>query len=242
MDDSSAERLEHLRPTPVPLHLSVNVTDDWLEAIEFGAVVDGRPPAQLVEVSDDIRYVLRSARGPVAGFTVHRFSKLDIDEVDHVIFGGPRFFVPLLGLDDASLGEVLLAARARFEVSTADVCFFMLALACAEDEGDLEAAAGHWLSCTEAGDMRGHFGLGYTLYDLGRHREAYGHLRRYTELAPHNSWAWLWLGRAAEAVGEFDEARAAYRRAIRREREGSFRTDALERLKALNHRTDASST
>ena len=48
---------------------------------------------------------------------------------------------------------------------------------------------------------RGHFGLGYTLYDLGRHREAYSHLRRYTELAPHNSWAWLWLGRAAARRG-----------------------------------------
>ncbi len=62
--------------------------------------------------------------------------------------------------------------------------------------------------------MRGLFGLGYTMYDLGRHREAYSHLRRYTELAPHNSWAWLWLGRAAEGVGEYDEARAAYRRAL----------------------------
>jgi hypothetical protein len=234
--DSPSARLSLLRPTPTPLHLSVNVTDDWIEAIEFGAVVDGRPPSQLVEISDDIRYVLRSARGPVAGFTVHRFSRVDLDDVADDIFGEPRFFVPLLGLDRASLGEVVLAARARFEVSTADVCFFMLALACAEDEGDLEGAAGHWLSCVESGDMRGHFGLGYTLYDLGRHREAYGHLRRYTELAPHNSWAWLWLGRAADGIGEIDEARSAYRRAIRREREGSFRTDALERLKALEKR------
>ena len=88
--------------------------------------------------------------------------------------------------------------------------------------------------------MRGHFGLGYTLHDLGRHRTAYGHLRRYTELAPHNSWAWLWLGRSAEAVGELDEARAAYRRAIRREREGSFRTDAPERLRALDQRKSSS--
>ena len=57
--------------------------------------------------------------------------------------------------------------RARAStVSTADVCFFMLALSCAEEDGDLEAAAGHWLSCVEAGDMRGLFGLGYTLFDL----------------------------------------------------------------------------
>ena len=225
-----------LRPTPIPLHLSVNVTDDWLEAVEFGSVVDGRPETQLVEISPDVRFVLRSARGPVAGFTVHRFTKLDVDTLGEHAFDGPRFSIPLLGMDQATIGEVILAARARFEVSTADVCFFMLALACAEDEGDLDGAAGHWLSCVEAGDMRGHFGLGYTLYDLGRFRESYGHLRRYTELAPHNSWSWLWLGRAAEAIGELDEARSAYRRAIRREREGSFRTDAPERLRELERR------
>jgi hypothetical protein len=235
--DAPDSRLHLLRPTPIPLHLSVNVTDDWLEAIEFGAVVDGRPSSQLIEVSPDVRFVLRSGRGPVAGFTVHRFSQVDVDDLGDAAFGDPRFSVPLLGLDSASIGEVILAARARFDVSTADVCFFMLALACAEDEGDLEAAAGHWLSCVESGDMRGHFGLGYTLYDLGRHREAYSHLRRYTELAPHNSWAWLWLGRAAEAVGEVDEAMQAYRRAIRREREGSFRTDAPERLRELERRS-----
>jgi hypothetical protein len=239
--DHSPNRLTDLRPTQIPLHLSVNATDDWLEAIEFGSVVDGRPSAQLIEISEDVRYVLRSSRGPVCGFTVHRYTKVDLDSLEADVFEGPRFSVPLLGLDRASLGEVVLAARARFDVSTADVCFFMLALSCAEEEGDLEAAAGHWLSCVEAGDMRGLFGLGYTLYDLGRYHDAYGHLRRYTELAPHNSWAWLWLGRAAEGIGELDEARAAYRRAIRREREGSFRTDALERLRALERRgaTDA---
>jgi hypothetical protein len=229
-------RLSLLRPTPIPLHLSVNVTDDWLEAVEYGAVIDGRPSSQLVEVTPDVRYVLRSARGPVAGFTVHGFSRVDLDELGPAAFGDPRFTVPLLGLDRVSLGEVVLAVRSRFELSTADVCFFTLALSAAEEDGDLEAAAGHWLSCVEAGDMRGHFGLGYTLYDLGRHREAYGHLRRYTELAPHNSWSWLWLGRAAEAIGELEEARSAYRRAIRREREGSFRTDAPERLRELERR------
>jgi hypothetical protein len=241
MDAPDLHRLHLLRPTATPLHLSVNVTDDWLEAIEFGAVVDGRPSSQLIELSADVRFVLRTARGPIAGFTVHHFMDADVDALGDAAFGDPRFSVPLLGLDAASIGEVILAARGRFDVSTADVCFFMLALASAEDEGDLEAAAGHWLSCVEAGDMRGHFGLGYTLYDLGRTREAYSHLRRYTELAPHNSWAWLWLGRAAEAVGELDEAKQAYRRAIRREREGSFRTDAPERLRDLEQRSSGES-
>src|SRR3954453_22365680 len=220
MDRDSLTRLHLLRPTPVPLHVSVNVTDDWLEAVEFGAVVDARPSSQRIEISPDVRFVLRSARGPISGFTVHRFSTLDVDDLGDSAFGDPRFSVPLLGMDSASIGEVILAARARFEVSTADVCFFMLALACAEDEGDLEAAAGHWLSCVESGDMRGLFGLGYTLYDLQRYVEAYPPLRRYTELAAHNSWAWLWLGRTCEALGELEEAADAYRAAVRREREG----------------------
>jgi hypothetical protein len=226
MDES---RISGLKPTALPLHVSVSVSDDWIEAIEFGAVVDGRPEGQRIELAPDARLVLRTARGPIAGFTVHNYSTIDVDP----LFGGPEFHVPVLGLERATVGEVVLVARARFEVSTADVCFFTLALACAEEDGDLEAAVGHWLSCVESGDMRGLFGLGYTLFDLERYHEAYTHLRRYSELAPHNSWSWLWLGRTAEALGEADEACSAYRRAIRREREGSFRTDAPERLRAL---------
>lgn len=231
------QHLDQLFATPVPLHLSVNVTDDWLEAVAFGSVIDGRPPAQTVELSSDVRYVLSADDGPVCGFSVHGYTNVDLDALN--AFDGPRFSVPVLGLDDASLGEVVLAARGRFAVSTADVCFFALALTSAEDDDDLEAAAGHWLSCAEAGDMRGLFGVGYTLFDLDRPREAYSHLRRYTEIAPYNSWAWLWLGRAAEALAEFDEAGDAYRTAIRRQREGSFRTDAAKRLRALEKRSAA---
>lgn len=230
-------RLARLETTPIPLHLSVNVTDDWLEAIEFGQVIDGRPPEQLVELSPQVRYVLRSADGPVCGLAVHGYSSADLDALG--AFGGPRFSVPLLGLDGATLGEVVLAARGRFDVSTADVCFFSLALQCADDEHDLEAAAGHWLSCAEAGDMRGLFGAGYTLFDLNRVPEAYCYLRRYAELAAHNSWAWLWYGRAAEALGEYGEAASAYRTAVRRQREGSFKTDAAKRLRALERREAA---
>ena len=59
-----------------------------------------------------------------------------------------------------------------------------------------------------------HFGLGYTLYDLGRYRESYRHLRYYAGLGPAAPWNWCWLGKAAEAMGERGEARAAYLRAI----------------------------
>ncbi len=222
--------------TRVPLHLSVNVDDEWLEAIEFGQVVDGRSDAQLCVISDDVRLVLGGPAGPVVGFTVHRYAGLDLEALEPLAFGGPRFSIPALGLDRASLGEAVLAVRSRFDEPTADVRFFNRALQFAEDEGDLESAAFNWRACLQAGDMRGHFGLGYTYFDLGRHGESYDHLRRYTELAPDNAWAWLWLGRAAEALGELDEARTAYRTALRREREGSFRTDALERLDELDRR------
>jgi hypothetical protein len=228
-----------LEATRIPLHLAVNVDEGWIEAIEFGQVVDGRPEDQLSLVTEDVRLVRRSANGEVVGFTVLHYLTTDLDQLGELAFDGPRFSVPALGLDAASIGEVVLAVRGRIVESTADVQFFAAALRSAEDEGDLIAAAASWRNCLQAGDMRGHFGLGYTLYDLGSVREAYDHLRRYSELAPHNSWSWLWLGRAAEAIGEVAEAGEAYRSAIRREREGSFRTDALERLRDLDARGQA---
>lgn len=233
--------LELPRPTCSPLHLSVNATEGWLEAIEYGEVVDGRLAESFVELTPDVRFVLRGPHGPVIGFVVRGFAEVDFDALGPIAFAaGPRFSVPVLGLGAGSLGEVVLAARGRFTASTADVRSFDRALRCAE-EGDLDAAAGHWLSCLEAGDMRGMFGLGYTLFDLGRPVEAYTHLRRYSELAPHNSWAWLWLGRTCEALAEREEAVAAYRTAIRCERDGSFRTDARHRLRDLERGGEARS-
>jgi hypothetical protein len=52
----------------------------------------------------------------------------------------------------------------------------------------------------------------------------------YTELTPRNSWAWHWRGQAAEAMGDLAEAKGCFRRAVRAEDEGSFETDADERL------------
>ena len=47
-----------------------------------------------------------------------------------------------------------------------------------------EKALNVWRCCLEAGDSMAHFAIGYTLYELERYREAYGHLRHYAELAP----------------------------------------------------------
>ena len=74
-----------------------------------------------------------------------------------------------------------------------------------------------------------------TLYDLGRHKEAYRHLRHYTEIAPRLSWGWCWRGKAAHAIGESDEARSDYLRAIDLEHEGGEETDATELLADLDH-------
>ncbi len=72
-----------------------------------------------------------------------------------------------------------------------------------------------------------HYSLGYTLYELGRYRGAYRHLRAYTELVSVDGWAWCWLGKACEAMGDKEEARSTYSKAI--ELDGDH-TDAPELL------------
>ena len=79
-----------------------------------------------------------------------------------------------------------------------------------------------------------HYGLGYTLYELERYHEAYRHLRAYTELVPADGWAWCWLGKACEGMGELEEARSTYEKAI--ELDGD-ETDAPELLVNLLDRT-----
>ncbi len=110
--------------------------------------------------------------------------------------------------------------------ATVDAAHFHAAIA----EDDPSEAASLWRMALDAGDMKAHFGLGYTLCELGEHRRAYAHLRRYTELVPTNGWAWSWLGQACEGIGRLPEARAAYVRAI--EADGD-ETDAAERLENL---------
>src|SRR5581483_2783893 len=103
-----------------------------------------------------------------------------------------------------------VAARAHFggEPSMNRVYFN----AAAAEEG--QDALKLWRACLETGDSMAHFALGYTLLELGCDHEAYGHLRHYVELAPAGSWNWCWFGRAAQAIGELEEARKAYQRAI----------------------------
>ena len=78
-----------------------------------------------------------------------------------------------------------------------------------------------------------HFALGYTLYEEGRPHEAYRHLRYYVGIAPAQPWNHVWLGKAAAAIGELDEARAAYERAIELTADGGMETDAPSLLAEL---------
>ena len=130
----------------------------------------------------------------------------------------------------ASAGETILATRALLGDQPSINRVYFNEAAGADDPDDALAL---WICCLEAGDAMGHFGIGYTLYELQRYQEAYRHLRHYTEIAPCGSWNWCWFGRAAEAVGELAEARRAYERAIELEAQDSYETDAADRLAKL---------
>ena len=203
---------------------------DWLIALEFGRIDDGQPSDCWRGASEHIGFLLDEPGGHEVGFKITELTNFDEEARDVAeVWNGPRFHVPQLGLAAASVGETVLAARALFgENPTINRLYFSHGVAA---EG--EEALGYWLSCLEAGDCMAHFALGYTLYGLGRFHEAYRHLRYYAELAPAGSWNWCWYGKAAQAMGEFDEARAAYRRAIELEHTDQL-TDAADLLSEMD--------
>ena len=94
-------------------------------------------------------------------------------------------------------GEIIIAARTYFGSLPSINRFWFNAAVNREDEQALPV----WQTCLESGDSMAHFALGYTLFELGRFHEAYGHLRYYTDLAPAQPWVWCWFGKAAEAPG-----------------------------------------
>ena len=228
--------------TPVPLHLSVDPWWDLLTALAYGRVDDGLPPEQVVVVDEEPRVrIVLDAPGSNVAIGFHALGPHDIDVASltsPVLWSGPRFDVPALALTGASPAEILLAVQRRFKAGepTADAMHFHAALQHgAGDDGptDLEGLLEQWRLALEAGETKALFGLGYTLVEAGRPREAYDVLRRYTELTPHNAWAWCWFGRACVELGEDAEARHAFERAVACERAGSFETDAAELLDDL---------
>ncbi len=223
--------MEEQRTHPIPLFINHIAGLDWLVALEYGTVDDGQPKANWRGVSEQLGYLCSWPGGPEIGFKVCGFSSFDPEDPQLAeIWSGPRFHAPTLGLRHASTGEIALAVRAF--VRGQDTINRYLFNRAVDSHG--ERAAFYWRACLQAGDMMAHFGLGYTLVELGRHREAYRHLRAYVEIVPDNAWNWCWLGKACEGMGELSEARSAYRRAIELEEAGGDETDARESLKRLD--------
>src|SRR5205085_3577352 len=102
------------KSTRVPLHLSVNLFEDYLSAIEFGAVSDLKPADEIIEIGEDFRFLTRSPGGPINGFEVKELADFDLDVEGEVLCAGPRFAVPALGLKQATPAEIIIAARATF--------------------------------------------------------------------------------------------------------------------------------
>jgi tetratricopeptide (TPR) repeat protein len=184
-------------------------------------------------VNDSFGFLCEEPGGREVGFKVLGYSEFDPEATDVTeIWEGSRFNVPVLGLPSASAGEIVLAARALFgTASSINRKFFDAATSVEGTE-----ALALWLACLQSGDAMAHFGLGYTLHELGRYSEAYRHLRHYTEIAPCGSWNWCWFGKAARDIGEIAEARRAFDRAIELERQGDQPTDAAELLAELEDR------
>lgn len=203
---------------------------DFLSALEFGRVADGQHRGCWRPVDERFAYFVPRRKRHPRGFHIQQLDEFDpfAPEVE-AIWNPPRFRAPLLGLESATAGEIVVAALAHLgDEPTVNRVYFGSATHKTGEE-----ALGLWRCCLEAGDCMAHFAIGYTLLELGRDREAYAHLRHYTELAPYGPWNWCWFGRAAAAIGERAEAERAFRRALELTARGGPPTDAAERLSQL---------
>lgn len=226
--------MEYAAAHPLPrLYISVAADYDWLTAIEFGHVDDGQPSENWAGVCDEFRYLhLGPAdRSPAIGFKVLGISDFDPeDEEVREIWDEPHFDAPQLGLRDVAAGEIVVATKSLYGTQRRSLNRQIF-----DDAVDLSGpqALAAWTACLQAGDCMAHFALGYTLLEFGRNHEAYRHLRYYAEIAPAMPWSHCWLGRAAAAIGELGEARAAYERAIELTAAGGPETDAPKLLENM---------
>lgn len=234
------------------LRISYDADGDVLRGLVPGEVFDGHLDDEtecvvvFVEEDEDgeqdedeeivfgVWSYFRGAGGPRIGFSaIGALTYESPEDWDDSLWDSPRFDVPTLALVDASVGEILLAARMTLRGSTPDQIEFDIAVAAGEKSA-WEAAESAWRACLACGEMKAHYGLGYTLVELDRPREGFGHLMAYTRICPRNAWAWCWRGRAAVEMGERDEARRCYQQAIRCEEAGSYETDASHFLARLD--------
>jgi tetratricopeptide (TPR) repeat protein len=214
----------------VPALLSLAPWKELLEITEYGKVWDGQPADGVRELDERIGLLLEGER--VVAAAVTQPFEIDATAIPS-LWEAPRFVVPTLGPEELCLGEILLLVQARYrpDEPTNDALHFQAAIEAQHENPEL--ALSMFKLALEAGDMKGHYGAGYTLLGQGMEREAAEHLCIYTRLTPFNAWAWCWLGKAQAALGEPTAARASYERAIEAEATGGFETDAAELLDLL---------
>jgi tetratricopeptide (TPR) repeat protein len=221
------------------LYISHVADYDWLTALEFGRVDDGQPSERWNPVGRHFAYLHAGPPRdtPAVGFKVVDFSEFEIEDPGYArIWEPPHFEAPQLGLPAATAGEILLAARSLYgDGPSYNRVIFDSAVVL-----DGVRALRAWTACLHAGDAMAHFALGYTLFELGRFHDAYRHLRYYATISPAHPWNHCWYGKAAEAIGEDDEAIAAYERAIELTDDGAEETDAPELLEAVRRRLGGS--
>lgn len=220
-------------PSRPRLFISYIPDRDHFVALEYGRSPEGQLPGTWQNVGESAAFLHDGPGGPIVGFGLDEFSVADLDAPGYApLWNGPRFTAPLVGLAEASAGEIVLAAR-TFLAGRPTLNRRIFDAAVDAQSEDRHVSLGRWLDCLESGDAMAHFAVGYSLYELGSLHEAYRHLRHYAEIAPGTAWNWRWYGRAAEAIGETGEAVRAYERAVDL---GDEDTDADSLLRALFER------
>ena len=216
---------------PLPrLFVSFDADLDWLTCLEFGLVDDGQPSERWRVLAEWFGYY-ETADGRVAGFKIPAVSDIDLDDPDVAeMWDGPRFDVPLLGLDDVPAAEIVIAALAHFDgVNSLNRQLFDAA---AGQSGALAAVA--WRQCLESGDAMAHFGLGCALLEDARPHRAYRHLRHYATTPtsrPPTRGTGAGTGRRPKpSVRSAGRARPTV--ALELDDEHEPETDAVERLDA----------
>ena len=212
----------------MPALLTLDPWKKTLSVQEFGTVWDGQPAEQVRVLAEDdrIAFLLDEPGGSrFVGAIAHKPFEIELVgrlEVDELV-DEPRFIVPALGPEALSLGENPAACPAALQRGRTHER--RAALPCRDRRPGVRAqlALSMFKLAIEAGDLKGHFGAGYTLLELGYAAPAAEHLRIYTRLTPVNAWAWCWLGKAQLVLGETTAARASFERAIESRRPAGSR-------------------
>src|SRR4051812_39095724 len=98
--------------TPVPLRISWDpIFRDLVSAAAYGVVVDEWHGERL-RTDSGLDYLVDD--GIVVGFEVFELRGFELDMEDEDVWEGPRFSVPVLGLDDTTAGQIIASAWVRW--------------------------------------------------------------------------------------------------------------------------------